>query len=207
MSRRENDFYQTPNWQVEALREHQFIAGKVLEPCAGDGSISLLFNEYGHKVITNDIDAQWPTDYHYDATVENAWKLCPVGIDWVVTNPPFNGAFSILKHAYQHVGRVALLLRLSFLEPTKQRGLWLSQNPPDKLIVLPRWSYTANGKSDSVTTAWMIWDRFNRPAQNIVIYPTKPGRKHEEVSGPAVSDLVVSYGGYSGITTAAEAPE
>jgi hypothetical protein len=178
MPRRPNDFYQTPRWQVDALREHQFIAGTVLEPCAGDGSIAKVFRENQQEVWANDIDHQWLANSYHDATKEEAWKLCPVQTEWVITNPPFNGAFSILKHAYNHIGRVALLLRLSFLEPTKERGQWLADHPPDKLIILPRWSYTQNGKSDSVTTAWMVWDRFNRLAQPVVIYPKKP-RKNE----------------------------
>jgi len=57
---------------------------------------------------------------------------------------------------------VAMLLRLSFLEPTAKvnpRGPWLAECPPSRLIVLPRCSYTGDGRTDSVTTAWMIWLR------------------------------------------------
>jgi hypothetical protein len=68
---------------------------------------------------------------------------------------------------------VVLLLRLSFLEPTDQRGDWLAENPPDMQIVLPRWSYKENGKTDSVTTAWMVWLRNNsvRFEKPILIVP------------------------------------
>jgi hypothetical protein len=52
-----------------------------------------------------------------------------------------------------------MLLRLSFLEPTRERGPWLAANPPDLVIVLPRISFTGDGKTDSVTCAWMIWDK------------------------------------------------
>ena len=82
---------------------------------------------------------------------------------WIITNPPYSSltCLGIAQEAlrYSKIG-VALLLRLSFLEPTRSagsRGDWLKDNPPDRLIVLPRYSYTRNGKTDSVTTAWHIW--------------------------------------------------
>lgn len=54
---------------------------------------------------------------------------------------------------------VAMLLRLSYLEPTKDRGHWLNDHPPTQMIVLPRISFTGDGKTDSVTCAWMIWHK------------------------------------------------
>jgi hypothetical protein len=50
-----------------------------------------------------------------------------------------------------------MLLRLSYLEPTEDRGAWLNSHPPTDLIVLPRISFTGNGKTDSVTCAWIVW--------------------------------------------------
>jgi hypothetical protein len=90
-------------------------------------------------------------------------------VDWVVTNPPFNAAMAILRLAFHHATcGVVMLLRLSFMEPTKERGEWLSQHPPTRQIILPRWSYKQNRSTDSVTTAWFGWIK---PAHPIEIVP------------------------------------
>ena len=94
---------------------------------------------------------------------EEQWNF-----NWVVSNPPFNQAFEILQRAFETEANIAFLLRLSFLEPTFQRQEFLAKHPPTKLIVLPRFSFTADGKTDSVTCAWMIWER-NKPATSITI--------------------------------------
>ena len=48
------------------------------------------------------------------------------------------------------------------------RGAWLNEHPPTTLIVLPRISFTGNGKTDSVTCAWMVWEK-NAITQRIIV--------------------------------------
>jgi hypothetical protein len=173
------DFYETPAWQTRVLARHVAIRGRCYEPCVGNGAIIDAFEKVpGERYwITNDIDPMWPADSHHDATSEAAWHAASP--DWVVSNFPFNVATGIVKraHAAAHVG-VAVLLRLSWLEPTADRRAFLDDNPPDLLIVLPRTRYNPNSKSvDSVTTAWMVWytDRENCdefPA-GIIVHPEK----------------------------------
>jgi hypothetical protein len=83
--------------------------------------------------------------------------------DWIITNPPYNQAPAILPLALDNcrVG-MAMLLRLSYLEPSRNRARWLAEHPPAKLIVFnPRPQFRADtGGTDSVTTAWFIWHRF-----------------------------------------------
>lgn len=175
MPRRPHDAYMTPPWQTHALLKHQPLGDDavVLEPCSGDQSIAReVFHATGAVIVTNDIDPAMPAMYHDDASTDGFWNRVTHGkppIDWVITNPPFAMPtnLQILEHALAtaRIG-VAMIQRLSFLEPTaadnparKQypRGPFLAEHPPDRMIVLPRYSYTGNGKSDSVTTAWMIW--------------------------------------------------
>lgn len=165
-----HDAYFTPRWQVDALLKRFRPTGTIMEPCAGDGSISnVLKSTPGVTiVVTNDIDIKWNVDSGYDATLNSAWaEFGSVNdIDWTITNPPFNQAIEILKHAYEHskLG-VVMLLRLSFLEPTlgnkkkPGRNEWIVARPPTSVFILPRWSYTGDVATDSVTTAWMIWDK------------------------------------------------
>ena len=167
--RRTLDNYPTPSRLTEVLVRHIPIRGRVLEPCAGAGQIAaVLGDSWGiDYVFTNDIDPAFNCTWHEDAADPNATIWRPYKrkrLDWVVTNPPYKLAMPILNNAFQvaRVG-VAFLLRLSFLEPTKDRAAWLSdhaRNMSDMLIFGgPRPSFTDDGRTDSATVAWMVWQR------------------------------------------------
>ncbi len=155
--RRPLDAYFTPTWATQELLKRVRITGMVLEPCVGDGAISDVLRESGCRVITNDLDHNRAADSHFDATDTRGWNGLP-GIDWVISNPPFGVAPKILPIAIMGVRvGMAMLLRLSYLEPCEGRAGWLAENPPAQLIALPRISFTGDGKTDSVTCAWMVW--------------------------------------------------
>lgn len=192
MARRKNDFYPTPaNLTLALIDELSAITYKgsghtssVYEPCAGKLAISDVFVQVGCKVTTADIDPTMKVDHILDATREHPAQL---KIDWVITNPPFNQAIHILKHFHPMMltGRIAkgigFLLRLSFLEPVEDRSEFLKANPPSKLIVLPRTSFTEDGKTDSVTCAWMVWEREHSPFDyRIKVYTKEDLKRLEE---------------------------
>lgn len=169
MSRRTLDNYPTPARLTEALLRYVPIAGYVLEPCAGTGQMVAVIRQ-SHRsdgVVANDIDPAHGYGWQCDATDPTAaiwrkdWALRP---DWVVTNPPFNQAMPILANAFgaARIG-VAFLLRLSFLEPTNSRAAWLQAHQAElsHLLVFgsPRPSFTDDGRTDSATVAWTVWQR------------------------------------------------
>ena len=160
MPRRENDFYPTPAWATKLLIARANIPRgcTVLEPCAGDGAIANVIKKYHNGlVITNDIDRQWSCDAYLDACDDRLYDT--VEPDVIISNPPFSLAHVIVPKAVASAYRyTAMLLRLSWLEPVLNRGMWLAKNPPDQLIVLPRISFTGDGKTDSVPCAWFIWE-------------------------------------------------
>jgi hypothetical protein len=170
MARRTLDAYQTAPWQIRALVAHQALGGVVLEPCVGDGSIArVLREEYGFTVVTNDINPNVESDFHFDARDPEVYYAVQEKlrrpVDWVVTNPPYTmpTCLDIVAQAVEHarIG-AALMLRISFREPvTKKtpRGYWLGEHPISRLITLPRYSFTGDGKSDSVTTEWAVWEQ------------------------------------------------
>lgn len=61
---------------------------------------------------------------------------------------------------------------MDFYETSAEAVDALAAHPPTQLIVLPRHSFTGDGKTDRVTCAWMIWDRFD-VRQGVVIVPRK----------------------------------
>ena len=135
------------------------------EPCAGDGSLLARLMERRADlgpVLTIDIDETKQPMLMGDTTLGQTWReaveLFGGRPEWVITNPPFADEYTILQHAISvaTVG-VAMISRLSFVEPTRQRGRWLQEHPHDQRIVLERWSYTGNGRTDASTTEWLIY--------------------------------------------------
>lgn len=189
MPRRPMDFYETSKEAVDALVEHYLRKefhkeASILEPCSGDGALAraLVLNGY-EFVWRNDLDQTRVAHTHQDARTFNFSSEAELA----VTNPPFNQAFDILKNLHPQVPVIALLLRLTFLEPTKDRGPWLAKYPPNKLIVLPRYSFTGDGKTDSVTCAWMIWDKYLSGENAVVIVPKKEKTDVATIQGVAGS--------------------
>jgi hypothetical protein len=162
--RRPHDQYFTPASACEVLKAHWDgwkSCDVLVEPCVGDGDIVKAFPDCWW--YTCDIDTTKNPKLIADMTNSFRWHdiksratTYKVG---VITNPPFSHAYEFIAGALLIGCPVAALLRLSFLEPTKKRGMFLSNNPPDLVIVLPRISFTGDGKTDSVTCAWMIWDK------------------------------------------------
>lgn len=172
MTRKDLDQYPTPVRMLDCLLPSLYLMDNgrsgylhsnhvILEPFAGDGVISNGLKELGYSVITNDADERYDCDYHVDMNgVDRLWPC-----DWIITNPPFSLLNEFLPLALQsaHVG-VAMILRLTALEPTTEngnRGRTLAQYADNMRYLMtfgsPRPSYTADGRRDSVTTAWFVW--------------------------------------------------
>lgn len=172
MPRRVNDFYPTPSWATEVLLKRiPLLDGHtVIEPCAGKHDITKRLSS--KFIFTCDIDPKMEVNLVTDMSTAEGWEQAMTQtrqrwgreyVDWTITNPPFNCAIDFAKHGFANskIG-MALLLRLTFLEPVNKREQWLKSHPPDQLIVLPRISFTGDGKHDSVTCAWMVWHKLGK---------------------------------------------
>ena len=164
--RRANDFYPTPAALTAVLLERvSQIGGTAVEPCAGDGAMADALRRSGRLtgIRTNDILTGYGCTMTSDARAPDA-AVWQADADWVITNPPFTWAGDILANAWACAGRgVAMLLRLTFLEPTVARAELLQQLAPclSDVIIFgqPRPSFTDDRRTDSVTTAWLVWQK------------------------------------------------
>jgi hypothetical protein len=159
-----HDLYPTPPQVTRALTDRILLPKYICESCAGNGAITDALEETRHKVLESDIT--WNTED--DATTREFWDSRAEKLGetlWAtVTNPPFSLASKILPLAYEYSPwGVAFLLRLSYLEPAKNRAKWLEAHADNLRCVIPlnprpKFRRDSKGK-DSVTVAWMVWDK------------------------------------------------
>ncbi len=186
-TRRAFDYYPTPAWMTKALlrRMRPF---DVLEPCSGENAITDVLRAAGvETVYTNDLDPSRPAKTHLDMTRRDSWELfasMQVRPYWGVTNLPFDLADVIVPLAVAHLQCFATILRLSWLEPTVARQRFLEKHPPCTLIVMPRWDFKGRGQTDSVTSAWFIWEQGRSSATRGIEIVTKDERD-ELIAEPA----------------------
>lgn len=153
--------FETPGHYVEPLLEliGPLDCSTVFEPCVGRGHIARYLRD--SILVTNDLDPTVEANTHRDARLAEAWPTNGLPIDWTITNPPFDSALPILAQALLHSRNVAMLVRLSFLEPTRSRAAFFLEHQPTDLIILPRYSFRQNDKgkrqTDSVTCCWLVF--------------------------------------------------
>lgn len=168
--RRPHDFYPTTaEWPIPTLLANWDIPRDCVtfECCDGQGNLSNELEKQGFiDILRGDITN---TSSYFDATSEDQWhNVQPV---FTITNPPFNLAHRIVPLAYEYSqAGIAILLRLSYLEPCINRAEWLAEHPISKLIIMPRISFTGDGDTDKVTTAWFVWDK-RSDKQEIIVVP------------------------------------
>lgn len=169
--RREHDRYLTPQWATAALLHAvpELTGELLIDPCCGDARMVRQIRGRFRGMLLNDLDpSASAAGFHLDAAQAASWAhwLGLAGPGWVVTNPPFAHAGAIAWNALQAGHHLALLLRITFLEPTQART-WLTHRPPTALVVLPRIDFIGAGSVDSATYAWMLWGPV-RPGIQIV---------------------------------------
>lgn len=171
------DFYPTPEWASYALLANESFKGKIWECACGDGAISKVLQTDNDNVISTDLYDRGFGKTGLDFLTTNR-KVCNI-----VTNPPYNSAQKFIEHGYSLIRRkMALLLRLAFLEGIHRANTIFSQIPPSRIWVFSeRISFYPKGKSvkGSGTTAyaWYIWDKkYEGPTQLNWI---KPGFKKD----------------------------
>lgn len=177
------DFY--PTWPpvTRWLMQNEVFHTHLWDPACGDGAMAEVLKEPAWQVLLpNDrnpdnmpmrtVLATDLHDYGYDAAMTGvdflSWpRDCSAERD-IITNPPFKLATDFVKQALEitkpYKGRVAMFLRLAFLEGQK-RGKWLPTTPLKNVYVMSRRVPMEKGKISEtgkirsmVAYAWFVWD-------------------------------------------------
>lgn len=156
------DFYQTPTWAIEKLLEVVTFEGNILEPCSGNGAISKVLEEHGYNVVSQDIRDD---ESVYGVGGQDFFTYEGEMVDNIVTNPPYFCAKEFIEKALEvSNGKVAMLLKLSFLEGAK-RYQFFQDTPLKTVHVFCKrvTMYPANSEkpknSGTIAYAWFVWEK------------------------------------------------
>jgi hypothetical protein len=158
--RANGDFYPTPPHATEALLSVEKFNGTILEPACVQGHISKVLENKGYSVTSRDIFEYGYGEPGHDFLV---FPQCS-SFDNVITNPPYSHAREFVEAAlYVSRNKVAMLLKLSFLEGVTRKGFF-KETPFKKIYVFSRRiSLTRLGEpmvnKGMITFAWFIWDK------------------------------------------------
>jgi hypothetical protein len=162
---RKNDLYESPPEAVRALLKAEHIPDVVWEPACGPGSIVRVLRASGRQVYATDL-----VDYQSPDQDESGWdflseRQLPIGVQAIVTNPPFKNAAAFVAHALELCPRVIMLLRLAFLESTRRAPILDGGHLArvfvfsNRLPMMHRDGWEGPKVSNPTAFAWFSWDR------------------------------------------------
>lgn len=161
--RQTEDYYATEPSATEWLCKIENFSSPILEPSCGEGHISKVLSAHGYEVESRDlVDRGYGTPHMDFLKKDNQ-----LWIGDIVTNPPYRYAQEFVEKALEIIPKghkVAMFLKLTFLEGKKRKDLFTS-NPPKRVWVSSsRLKCAINGDFDNIGTsatayAWFIWKK------------------------------------------------
>jgi len=152
-----DDYYATPVEATDALLGVESFNGAIWECCCGTGHISKRLKEQGFDVESTDLVDRGFGQSGVDCLMERDVRQN------IITNPPFKLATQIARQSqYLASHKIALLLKLSFLEGIERQGLFLDFPPARVWVFSKRVSLMKNGESYTggmMALAWFVWEK------------------------------------------------
>ena len=153
------DYFPTPKWATHALIDNEKFEGDIWECACGDGAMAKVLELTGNAVYSSDLYARPYGDAGKDflTTKRRAANI--------VTNPPYNSAEGFVRAGLEKADRkVALLLRLAFLEGGNRNRTIFNVTPPSRVWVFSeRITFYPAGAtvagSGTTAYAWFVWDK------------------------------------------------
>lgn len=156
------DYYATDPYAVECLLDNVKFDKHIWECACGEGHISNVLERYGYDVISTDL-----IDRGFGVGGVDFFDCNNVFNGDIVTNPPYKHALKFVSHAIDVVPtghKVAMLLRILFLEGKSRRTLFEANPPREVLVFSSRISCALNGDFEKYSSgaqayAWFIWEK------------------------------------------------
>lgn len=156
------DYYATDPIAAKLLLELETF-NNILEPACGEGHLSKVFSDAGIDVVSSDLIDRGFGDIK-DFFTYSEWN------GDIVTNPPYKYALEFVEHSLNIIptgNKVAMFLKLQFLESKKRKKLFIS-NPPKTLYVSSsrllcaknaEFEKMKNGGGSAVAYGWFVWEK------------------------------------------------
>lgn len=160
--REPNDFYATDPKAIELLLNEETFSKNVWECACGEGHLSKVLTNRGYNVLSTDI-----IDYGYGIGGMDFLSMYGEYDGDIITNPPYKYAIKFVEHALSLVTeghKVAMFLRLSFLEGKSRRLLFNKYPPKTVYVASGRITCAKNGDFENpyggaLAHAWFIWEK------------------------------------------------
>ena len=156
------DYYGTDPRSTRALLEVEKFSELIWEPAAGHHLMVDVLRDAGYIVLASDI-AEYDEVEHQKIDFlegEHAW------MGDIITNPPYGLSTEFAVQALKAVKpghKVALFLRLLFLEGTKRYEKLFKDNPPKTIYVFSNRQVSDKNddfsKGSAVAYAWFVWEK------------------------------------------------
>lgn len=174
----DHDFYATDPKAVEMLlQNYSFDARTILEPCVGAGHIA---NAIKHFCANREITALDIVDRGYPGTIVRDFLTWETDrkFEGIITNSPYSLAQGFVEKGMSLLtdetadtvnGKMAMLLRIQFLEGAKRKELF-NRYPPKYIYVFRNRMATWNNGSEvdpatgkhwatTMCHAWFVWEK------------------------------------------------
>ena len=160
--RQAEDYYATEPLATDLLCEIEQFQSPILEPSCGEGHISKQLIAHGYEVVSRDL-----VDRGYGEVADFLFLNNEQWDGDIITNPPYAFAQEFVEQALKMIqpGRkVAMFLKLTFLEG-KKRAEFFKSNPPVRIWVSSsRLKCAINGNFDgcggsATAYAWFVWEK------------------------------------------------
>lgn len=158
--RQNEDFYSTDPLAIDYLLKHEKFDNKVWECACGNGNLAKRLEEFGYEVHASDLVDRGYGDYGLDFLEQD---MCFDGD--IITNPPYKYATEFVEKALELTNRkVAMFLKIQFLESQKRYERLFMNNPPKKVLPFVKridcWRNDDRSlKGSTVLYAWFIFDK------------------------------------------------
>ena len=172
----EAEYFQTPQWAIDAILDRELFSGRVVDPCCGDGriinSVRRRFN-----VATYQSDK-----YHWgecgvalhdwlEPTLPEQWNLNHAKDLTFIMNPPFSLATQFVDRCRDFDARKIICFQRQVWRESATRRAWWAINPPNRIYIC---GDRANCWIGTIPEderkggmyqphAWYVWERGHPP--------------------------------------------
>ena len=159
-ARENHDWYVEGPECVRSLFNAVQFTGPIHDPCCGGGNIPKVAQDYGYVATGSDLVDRGYGRGGIDFLIDHTPRIN------IVSNPPYKLGEEFLWHALTVTERkVAVVMRLSFLEGQKRRENLFSKIPPSLVLVLSKRPSMPPGGSDipakggTAAYCWLVYDQ------------------------------------------------